>query len=160
MKTPSAETISQVEAMYPNTTGDAFDIFSKDGDYACHAYQVAKTFGSNAYRYSMSISPATHGQDQFYYFFEDVPNTPVSDKQIARRLQVYFRRFILQSSLGGGECDDGGVLTTPKHWPSYSSSQRWMNITEDGFELVVGEPDQSKRCDFLLDLIADPKNGF
>ncbi|KAK6543385.1 hypothetical protein TWF694_000133 [Orbilia ellipsospora] len=170
MTNPSAKTISIVNTTWPNTTGLALQTFAQDAIYACHAWRTAKVWGPNAYRYSMSIPPATHGQDQFYYLYVNgtYEETSVEYPNIARQLQGYFRRFILQSYTGGGEpaCEakaNGKTPTptpTPQHWPAYGSMGRWMNVTNDTFVLMYGEEDQEKRCEVLLDLINDPSNGF
>lgn len=165
MTSPTAETISTVNRTWSNATGLALDTFAQDAIYACHAFSTAQTWGSNAYRYSMSIPPANHGQDQFYYFHTGGPaaTTGVTEPEIARSMQQYFRSFILQGRAGGGRCtrDVGGEgVATPRHWPAYGGLERWMNITENGFQLAHGEPDQRERCRVLLDLIEDPSNGF
>ncbi|KAF3923563.1 Cholinesterase [Dactylellina cionopaga] len=139
MTNPTPEVIKIANATWPNITGVALDTFAQDAIYACHAYWTAKTWGSNAYRYSMSIPPAFHGQDQFYYFYVNgtYEQTSVEFPNIARQMETYFRRFILESYIGGGEqvCkdkDDGKsdkskTITptpTPQHWPAYGSLQR------------------------------------
>ncbi|KIX00728.1 uncharacterized protein Z518_09793 [Rhinocladiella mackenziei CBS 650.93] len=165
MTSPTQETIMTVNATWSNLTGLALDTFAQDAIYACHAFWIAQTWGVNAYRYSMSIPPANHGQDQFYYFHMEGAAATAGPKasQIARRMQKYFRTFILEGRIGGGECagqNETGVAV-PTHWPSYGMElERWMNITEDGFQLVDGEADQANRCQVLLDLIDDPRNGF
>ncbi|EPS43555.1 hypothetical protein H072_2396 [Dactylellina haptotyla CBS 200.50] len=166
MSNPTARTIEIANATWPNTTGLALQTFAQDAIYACHAWRTAKVWGSNAYRYSMSIPPATHGQDQFYYLYVNgtYEQTSVEYPKVARQLQAYFRRFILQGYAGGGEesCGDNEKImtATPQHWPAYGNMQRWVNITNDTFILTYGEEDQAKRCEVLLDLINDPRNGF
>ena len=108
----------------------------------------------------MSISPATHGQDQFYYFFvdEEAAGMSVSEPDVARTMQEYFRSFIFEGRMGGGGCDGDGNVTT--HWPAYGREERWMNITTEGFEVVYGEETQRTQCEALLSMINDPANGF
>ncbi len=161
MRTPTPETVSKVENMYPNNTGTAFDAFAKDAVFACHSYYTAKAFQSNAYRYLMSIPPAVHGLDQLYYFYINSTYSPgVEQPRIAKQMQTYFRNFILTGEPGGGGCNHKGEIQTPQHWPTYAGMGRWENITADGFELVQGEEMQAKRCELMLELMSDPKNGF
>jgi hypothetical protein len=160
MASPSDAALNRSQAIYGANVTEGSTFFNKDAIYACHAYFTAAAFrnasATSAYRYSMSIPPATHGQDQFYYFYTGtIANSPVAEPDIAKGMQEYFRQFILEGRMGGGGCDGEAV-----HWPAYGAGERWMNITTDGFELVYGEGAQKKRCEALLEMINDPANGF
>jgi hypothetical protein len=162
MRTPTTEIIEKVEKVYPSGDND-FTTFAKDAVIACHAQLTAKTWGRNAYRHSMSIPPATHGQDQFYYLFVNGFLSLAEHPMIARKLQEYFRTFILDGAPGGGPVDDeadGSDVTIPKPWMEYGKKGKRMNITADGFVLVEGEPYQDRRCELLLEIMRDPKNGW
>jgi hypothetical protein len=47
---------------------------------------MAEMWGDEAYRYIMSIPPATHGQDQFYYLSDDSNPLTVEYPAIAKQL--------------------------------------------------------------------------
>ena len=76
MRTPTDATVDKVKKTYPPIGQGGFDTFAKDAVFACHAQLTANAWRRNAYRYSMSIPPATHGQDQFYYLYLDSPFSP------------------------------------------------------------------------------------
>ena len=74
----------------------------------------------------MSIPPATHGLDQFYYLYVNRWWTPVQYPTIAKKLQKYFRNFVFDGAPGGGD-DDGKDVTIPVPWPLYGRDATWMN---------------------------------
>jgi hypothetical protein len=163
MRTPTDETIEKVRSIYPPIGQGGFDVLGQDILFGCHAQITAQAWGRNAYRYSMSIPPAFHGQDQFYYLYTDPMLTPVEKVGIAKKLQKYFRNFILDGTPGGGcfdDANDGSNVTIPKAWLPYSRDMTWMNITADGFVHVHGEPHQARRCDFVLEMMNDTRNGW
>jgi Carboxylesterase family len=149
--------------MYPSISEGGFDTFAKDAVFACHAHLTAKTWGRNAYRYSMSIPPATHGQDQFYYLYTDYLASLVKYPKTARKLQKYFRNFILDGAPGGGcfdDVEDGSNVTISKPWLPYGQRGNWMNITAAGFVPGQSEVDQARRCDLLVQIMEDDRNGW
>ena len=163
MRTPTEETIEKVKNTYPSIGQGGFVTFAKDAVFACHAYLTAKTWARNAYRCSMSIPPATHGQDQFYYLYLGPLASPAEYPEIARKLQKYFRNFIWDGAPGGGcfdDIQDGSDVTIPKAWLPYATNASWMNITSQGFVPVQGESHQVERCDLLLELMKDTRNGW
>jgi Carboxylesterase family len=164
MRTPTTKTIEKVRNVYPPIGKGGFNTFAKDAVFACQAHLTAKAWGRNAYRYSMSIPPATHGEDQFYYLFVNGLWSPVEYPRIARKLQKYFRNFILDGAPGGGCCfddvEDGSNVSIPKAWLPYGRNETWMNITADGFVPVQGEGYQARRCDLLLEIMRDTRNGW
>lgn len=154
MATPTQSAIDAVSSIYPSNLTVAFNLFSGDVTFACHAYWTAAAFGSHAYRYSMSIPPATHGQDQFYYLYNGpADDAVVAYPNVALELQSRFRTFLFEGRTGGDGCH-----TT--HWPAYGRGGRWMNITTDGFNLVQNEKSQAQRCELLMQLIDDAANGW
>lgn len=119
MRTPTPSAVKAVQSLYPTNQSDAFDLFAQDVIYACHVYNTAKIWGSNAYRYSMSIPPANHGQDQFYYFYAGGPveATGVEFPNAATTMEEYFREFIFDGRTGGDGC-------SRVHWPAYGTGGR------------------------------------
>ena len=163
MRSPTDNAIARIKATYSNATGDAWDTFNKDAIFACHAHLTAKAYAGNSYRYEMSIPPASHGQDQFYYLYVDGWAEPAEFPQIAKRMQKYFRNFVLHGETGDQKPNREGEVLIPTIWPPYGEGQVWMNITNtthSGFEVVHGEAEQAKRCNLLLELMDDPANGF
>lgn len=156
MKTPTASTIQRVMLAYPGDFETASNSFAGDAVFKCHGYFMARGFGNNAYRYEMSIPPAQHGQDQYYYWYGNgtSPTDPaVRSPTVAFQMQDYIRSLVLDNYPGGGGCDR-------PHWPSYGDAGRWMNITANGFQLVPTEGAAIERCALLLDLMNDPANGW
>ena len=97
MRTPTPETVSKVENVYPNNTGTAFDTFAKEAVFACYSYYIAKASQSNACRYSMSIPSAVHELDQLYCFYiNSTLTTGVEQPVVAKQMQRFFRNFILK----------------------------------------------------------------
>ena len=163
MRIPTDATVDKVKKTYPPIGQGGFDTFAKDAVFACHAQLTANAWRRNAYRYSMSIPPATHGQDQFYYLYLNSPFSPAKYSVLAKKLQKYFRSFILDGAPGGGCFDDGNDganVSIPEPWRAYGMKSEWMNITADGFVLVQGESGQARRCALLLDMMSDPQNGW
>lgn len=160
MTSPTSAALNLTKSLYGSNLTAGSTLFNKDAIYACHAYFTAAAFRNasvtSAFRYSMSIPPATHGQDQFYYFFvsHESANALVEEPDVARAMQRYIRNFIFERNMSGGGCDGG------MHWPAYGREGRWMNITMGGFEVVYGEDHQKARCEALLAMIDDPANGF
>ena len=158
MKTPTQDTISRVSSLYPQNFTEAADLFAGDVVFKCHSYFLASAFTSNAYKYYMSIPPATHGQDQIYYFHDlSAPSAAVEFPRVAQQLQEYFKSMIVNGYTGGSSnsCDDGRP-----YWPSFSSMGRWMNISNDGFSLEDDNTDEARRCELILDTMNDPMNGW
>lgn len=156
MATPTQDTIEKVTALYPSNLTDAFSMFAGDVVFKCHSYFLADAFRGDVYRYEMSIPPATHGQDQFYYFYGNATSDlAVEYPEVALAMQAYFRSVILDEYAGGSTCQ----VNRP-HWPTYGDRQRWMNITSEGFELVYGDESRAQRCETILELINDPANGW
>lgn len=154
MKNVTEDTIFKVSKAYPSNLTIAFNQFGGDAVFVCHAYLTARAFGTDAWRYRMTIPPGTHGQDQLYYLYTGmVENGLVEFPEIAMELQDYFRTFIFEGGTGGDGCKR-------PHWPSFGIGQRWMNITSDGFQLVAGEDNQAERCHLVLELLDDPANGW
>jgi hypothetical protein len=163
MTSPTPAALDLAETLYGSNITEGSILFNTDAIYACHSYFTAAAFrnvsSTSAYRYTMSIPPATHGQDQFYYWFvsEETAAGSVTEPGVATGLQEYFRNFILEGRMGGGGDCEGNASV---HWPAYGKGERWMNITSDGFQVVTGEEEQRIRCEALLDMINDPANGF
>jgi carboxylesterase type B len=155
MQTPTFNTVEAVASRYPpNSAG--FNDFFTDLEFACHAQMLAKTFKENAYRYVMSIPPATHELDQSYYFYIDNVTTPGDvDVQLARRFQAYLRDFVLWGDQDGQK--DGNIRDGM--WPEYDEGTIF-NITKDGFEVAVDPWSKGGRCDFLQSIVDNPANGF
>lgn len=146
-----------------------FDEFSGDIIFRCHAEIAAKmyselgpqsgywkgsSFSSSAYRYEVSIQPALHGQDLYYYFYNEAiaAGLPTLNAEVARKFQHYLRRFIL-----GQDLED---------WLEYSSTglnnPSWMNVTSEGFQPVTGEDetDRATRCEHIVRLLSNPDDGW
>ena len=163
MTSPTPEAVELAQQVFGSNLTTGAIAFNKAAIYACHAYFTAAAFrnasSTSAYKYEMSIPPATHGQDQFYYFFvsEETAGESVGEPEVARRMQQYFRNFVFDGRMGGGACDGSGNVTT--HWPAYGREERWMNITADGFGVVYGEEVLRTQCEALLTMINDPANG-
>lgn len=135
MRTPTEEAIEKVKNTYPPMGQGGLVTFAKDAVFACHAHLTARAWGRNAYRYSMSIPPATHGQDQFYYLYSGPSSSPAEYPEIARKLQKYFGNFVLDGTPGGRCFDDpqdGSNVTVPKASLPYGTNSTWMNITSNG----------------------------
>ena len=156
MRTPTNNTISQISQTYSQNLTVAFNEFAGDAVFKCHSYFLASAFRSHAYKYYMSVPPATHGQDQFYYWYTSGAPSAVTEPDVARGLQQYFRNFVLDGKMGGPDCGNNATV----HWPAYGKDSRWMNITSDGFKVVYGEHEQASRCEALLNMINDPANGW
>ena len=158
MKTPTNETITRVSQAYPSNLPVAFDLFGGDVNFRCHAHATAQAFKSDAYKYIMTVPPGSHGQDQYYYLYTGtIPNPLVTKPDAALELQEYFRRFIWEGRMGGGEWVGNRTRT---HWPACGSGQRWMNISSEGFDVVMGDGGvQDKRYQLIMDRTSDPKNG-
>lgn len=105
MQTPTVHTIAEIAARYPEepvNPEQRFNDFGTDVGFACHSRVLSKTFGNNAYRYVMSIPPATHGLDQMHYFYVgDGPESPPINVTIARQFQQYLRNFVVHGNPSG-----------------------------------------------------------
>ena len=160
MQTPTSKTLSEVAARYPpnpQDPGSPFNNFATDIGFACYSRTLSKAWKENAYRYVMSLPPATHALDQGYYFYIDDILTPGQiDVHIARQFQRYLRNFILYGN-PSGKCENDH----PKDpiWPNYGEAYIF-NITADGFVPTVDPLSLNDHCDFILDIIQDPSNGF
>lgn len=158
MATPTPDTVSQLSALYPQNLTDAFNLLNGDVVFKCHSYFLASAFGTNAYKYYMSIPPATHGQDQFYYFYGNTTaDGAVEFPDVALQMQSYFRNFILDNYPGGQPGDCPG---NQPHWSSFGATARWMNITADGFQLETGDDFEAQRCQLILATLNDAANGW
>lgn len=158
MKTPTQDTIARVSALYPQNLTDAFNLFAGDVVFKCHSYFMATTFERNAYKYYMSIPPAMHGQDQFYYLYGNTTADGAVDyPEVALQMQAYFRSLILNEIAGGRfrDCND-----SRPHWPGFGSYGRWMNISTEGFFLEPKDDYEAQRCELVLELLNDPANGW
>lgn len=182
-RTPSSSTISTIQSLYSNDTDlspvsssgileqTTFDKFYGDIIYECHSYFAAKYWskgkndsattvpptsatGSESYRYDESVPPAIHGDDMNYYFYDKA--VAAVDKavvpEVAKKFQNYLRRFILGEDMQG--------------WPEYSAkgleSPGWVNITANGFEVIVGgyESVRGKRCETIVALFDKAEDGW
>jgi carboxylesterase type B len=127
MQTPTSQTLSEVAARYPpspHDPGSPFNNFAIDIGFACYSRTLSKAWKENAYRYVMSLPPATHALAQGYYFYVDDILTPGQiDVNIARQFQRYLRNFILFGN-PNDEMDHPQDAT----WPNYDEVQIF-NIT-------------------------------
>jgi carboxylesterase type B len=65
MPTASNQTIAALQSQYDYSNNPpklAWD-WTTDVIFACNAYNLARAYANKAYRYIMSIPPATHAQD-------------------------------------------------------------------------------------------------
>jgi carboxylesterase type B len=183
MQTPTTKTIAEVAARYPEdpqNPASRFNNFATDVGFACYSQVLSKTFGENAYRYVMSLPPATHELDQQYYFYINEVATPGDiDVKIARQFQQYLRNFIVYGNPNGpvdshdkrgtrvtldsspqdtsSEHNKGGIGAS--YWPDYWN-QKVFNITSNGFEATTDPWSLNGKCGFIQALIDDPANGF
>jgi carboxylesterase type B len=165
MKTPTKKVIDEIVARYPaDPTNPAapFNNFGTDISFGCCSQKLSKTFQDKAYRYVMSIPPATHALDQDYYFYINNETTPVSiDVPLARRFQRYLRNFIVHGDPNGANgLREGTDDFVTGRWPKYGSEEMIFNITSKGFETVIDPWSLDDRCEFMQSLINDPANGF
>jgi len=164
MQTPTAQTIDAVAARYPTdpaNPGQKFIDFGTDVGFACNSRTLSKTFGDKAYRYVMSVPPATHGMDQAYYFYVDNVTTPgVVDVGMARQFQRYLRRFIVDGDPNGAVGTSGPIWNSHGDWPVYGGDAKIFNITAEGFQDATDYLSVGGRCAFIQDLIDDPANGW
>lgn len=174
-RTPSESTIERIRNLYERPTNESSSSlqtplgeFYDDIIHSCHTYFTATywpetgsgdTNGDDerteVYQYEVSVLPAAHGEDLFYYFYDpiiaeflemDIP------KGVALELQDYMRRFILGKDMGD--------------WPEYHSKRSkgptWINLTASGIDTVVGEGGYSlaERCETLLGLLKKEEDGW
>lgn len=174
-RTPSESTIETIKNLYDRPgnesssnlqtpAGDFYD----DVIHSCHSYFTAAYWPETAlddasgddgqtevYRYEVSVPPAAHGDDLFYYFYDplivefsgmDIP------EDVALEFQDYMRRFILGEDMGD--------------WPEYhsegSGEPTRINLTAGGIETVVGEGgyNLAERCETLLGLFGKEEDGW
>jgi carboxylesterase type B len=163
MQTPTNETVQEVAARYPEDLANPdqhFNDFGTDFGFACHSQVLSAAFKDNAYRYVMSISPATHQLDQWYYFYINNDTAPTTvEVDIARRFQAYLRDFIV-----GGDPNVPSQGPKPGlsdgNWPVYGSNASIFNITSDGFMVSRDPPSFASNCEFIQGLIQDCTNGW
>ena len=177
-RTPSSSTVDVISSLYANDSDLApatselagqtvFDKMYGDIIYECHSYMAARRYAKNgpgrcpsagdgfeAYRYDMSIPPALHANDMYYYFYSSLVAKlkPTTVKKTALQFQDYIRRFILGQSMGS--------------WPEYTAnglaSPTWVNVTAEGFKAVVGKEEtvRQRRCEALLKLLDKKQDGW
>lgn len=182
-RTPTNSTVQKIASLYgqaSNSSGatlpggtpapTVFDKFYGDIIYECHSYFAAKMWSRAtakppsrpcsppacfaSYRYDQSILPALHGGDLNYYFYDAA--VAAADKSVvpavARKFQHYLRRFIL-----GRDMED---------WPEFSGTglqtPSWMNVTREGFQVVVGEDESARaqRCEEIVKLLNKTQDGW
>lgn len=160
IQTPTSKTLSEVAARYPanpSNPGSPFNNFATDIGFACYSQTLSEAWKEDAYRYVMSIPPATHALDQAYYFFVDDVLTPGPvDVHIARQFQRYLPDFVLYGN-PNGKCEDDHPQVPV--WPNYGEAQIF-NITCEGFVPTLDPWSLDDKCGFILDIIQDPANGF
>ncbi|KAA8647978.1 hypothetical protein EYZ11_005668 [Aspergillus tanneri] len=124
--------------------------------YACLAKGTAEAYGERAFRYVMTIPPATHGQDLSYLFYGTEKSPAVANATIARTLEHYVLNF-----LHHGGRDHGALPGRPglPDWKSYGKGANTMNISEATFEMVPDPWQVNGVCAELLKVVEDPKNG-
>ncbi|KAK5064979.1 hypothetical protein LTR84_000814 [Exophiala bonariae] len=148
------EIISTIQSLYqwPDAAPEQLAWqWTADAVFACHSLALAKAANTSTRRYIMSIPPAYHGLDLFYYFFTDEETTPVKDVGIAQSLQTLLWKFLYQ--VEPLEIDSGA------EWPFYGTGS-FLNITAAGLEVEQLDDKESRRCDIINRIMADPENGI
>ncbi|KAK2806228.1 hypothetical protein FQN50_005953 [Emmonsiellopsis sp. PD_5] len=155
---PNADdaTVERIKSLYECSDNEPQQLareFRSDTEFNCNAYNIAEAYKYRAKHYFMSIPPATHGQDGFYYFYNNNsnsnPSTPMKNAQLARELEEYFRRLITRSN----NTRDFAELPD---WPVYGDGKRSFDLALEGIKV---SRNRWERCETLNELIGDAKNG-
>ncbi|PGH06545.1 hypothetical protein AJ79_06484 [Helicocarpus griseus UAMH5409] len=151
----SNETIERIRSLYSYPPELPIKLgwdWATDVVFACNAYLTAKAYANRSQRHVMSMSPAAHGQDLNYWFFQNNITTPVANVTMARQFQEYVRRFVTGAR-------NTMTFKRLEDWPLYGWSETVFNVTSRGFERQRDYWEQNQRCQILGDIIDDPENG-
>ncbi|CAM1506186.1 Fc.00g058270.m01.CDS01 [Cosmosporella sp. VM-42] len=146
LQNASSDTVTEIQSQYhwgSNPAKLAWD-WTTDILFACNAYNFARAFPFRAYRYIMSIPPATHGFDLFFYFYVDQDLTPVPDPTLAYEFQRRLLQFVHGKEIP---------------WHKYTEQETITNITDTGFNAAKLSEDLKDRCEMINKVVLDPRNG-
>ena len=111
--------------------------FLSEMAFTCNTYYLNKAFDNCTYAYYFTVSPALHGLDIPYTYFNG-PNPSVLSEDVAIALQEYITRWAET-----GNPNEAGV----PFFPLYGDNSTVQNLNITGIS-QVRDPTANWRCDW------------
>lgn len=156
------EDVRKIEKMYtypPELPEKLAWDYTTDVDWTCNVANVASAYKNVARRQLFSVSPATHGLDLMYQFYDNrtISLPSLRDVEIACASQAILLQFMFRRD-----------FHLPAHarfamklsdWPFYGDGGVFVNFTIDGFKVGPVPQIMREKTKLINNLVQNPLKG-